>query len=45
LTIVWLQKNVFTPSEILKQMGIHGGMIQYDRIAVFNDAESAADYS
>jgi len=26
-------------------MGIHGGMIQYDRIAVFNDAESAADYS
>jgi hypothetical protein len=41
----WLQKNVFTASEILKQMDIHGGMLNYEDISVLNDVETAAECS
>ena len=39
----WLQKNVFTPSTILKQMDIHGGTLNYEGITVLNDVETASE--
>ena len=41
----WLRKNVFTPSEILKQMDIRGGTLNYEGLSVLNDVETAAECS
>jgi hypothetical protein len=41
----WLRKNVFCPIEILKQMDLHGGTLNYKGIGVLNDVESAASYT
>mmetsp|Transcript_17010 Transcript_17010/g.24234 ORF Transcript_17010/g.24234 Transcript_17010/m.24234 type:complete len:220 (-) Transcript_17010:1540-2199(-) len=38
----WLRANIFTPAEILKQMDLHGGTLNYQGISVLNDVESAA---
>jgi butyrate kinase len=38
----WLRKNVFSPIEILKQMDLRGGTLNYEGIGVLNDVESAA---
>jgi hypothetical protein len=38
----WLRSNVFTPQEILKQMDIHGGTLNYQGISVLNDVETSA---
>ena len=33
----WLCKNVFTPVEILRQMDIRGGTLNYEGLSVLND--------
>ncbi len=38
----WLRKNVFSPIEILKQMDLRGGTLNYEGIGVLNDVESAS---
>ena len=38
----WLQKNVFKPATILKEMDLKGGTLNYEGIKVFNDVEAAA---
>lgn len=38
----WLRKNIFTPVEILRQMDIRGGTLNYEGLAVLNDVEAAA---
>jgi hypothetical protein len=45
LSKAWLRKNVFTASEILKQMDIRGGTLNYEGISVLNDVEAAAECS
>jgi hypothetical protein len=37
----WLRNNVFKPSEILRQMDIRGGTLNYEGIKVLNDVEAA----
>jgi hypothetical protein len=41
----WLRKNVFKPSEILKQMDLRGGTLNYEGIKVLNDVEASASDS
>jgi hypothetical protein len=38
----WLRQNVFKPSEILKQMDLRGGTLNYEGISVLNDVEASA---
>lgn len=38
----WLRKNVFTPEEILKQMDLHGGTLNYEGISILNEVEAAS---
>ena len=38
----WLRDNVFKPSEILKQMDLRGGTLNYEGITVLNDVEASA---
>jgi hypothetical protein len=38
----WLRKNVFTPVEILRQMDIRGGTLNYEGLSILNDVEAAA---
>ncbi len=38
----WLRNNVFKPSEILKQMDLRGGTLNYEGIKVLNDVEASA---
>ncbi len=38
----WLQKNVFTLVEILCNMDIRGGTLNYEGLSVLNDVEAAA---
>lgn len=37
----WLRKNVFTPEQILKQMDLHGGTLNYEGISILNKIEAA----
>jgi hypothetical protein len=37
----WLRNNVFKPAEILKQMDICGGTLNYEGIKVLNDVEAS----
>jgi hypothetical protein len=39
---LWLRSNVFNPVEILKQMDLRGGTLNYEGLTVLNDVESAA---
>jgi hypothetical protein len=39
---VWLRKNVFTSVEILRQMDLRGGTLNYEGLSVMNDVETAA---
>jgi hypothetical protein len=36
----WLRKNVFTLEQILKQMDLNGGMLNYEGISILNNVES-----
>jgi len=36
----WLRKNVFTPEQILKQMDLNGGTLNYEGISILNNIES-----
>ncbi len=38
----WLRKNVFKPSEVLKQMDLRGGTLNYEGISVLNDVEASS---
>ncbi len=38
----WLRKNGFTPVEILQNLDIHGGTLNYEGISILNDIEAAA---
>jgi hypothetical protein len=38
----WLQRNVFKPEEILKQMDLRGGLLKYEGLKVLNDVEALA---
>ena len=38
----WLRQKVFTPVEILGQMDLHGGTLNYEGLKVLNDFEAAA---
>jgi hypothetical protein len=39
---IWLRNNVYTLAEILKQMDIRGGTLNYEGNSVLNDVESAS---
>lgn len=41
-SMIWLSNNVYTLAEILKQMDIHGGTLNYEGNSVLNDVESAS---
>jgi len=45
LSKAWFRKNVFTAFEMLKQMDIRGGTLNYESISVLNDVETAAECS
>ncbi len=38
----WLRNNIFTPHEMLKQMDLRGGTLNYEGISVLNDVEASA---
>jgi len=38
----WLRQKVFTPVEILRQMDLRGGTLNYKGLKVLNDFEAAA---
>jgi len=38
----WLRKNVFTPEQILKQMDLSGGTLNYEGISILNKVEAAS---
>jgi hypothetical protein len=38
----WLRRNVFKPEEILKQMDLRGGTLNYEGLKVLNDVEASA---
>jgi len=35
----WIQRNLFTPEQILKQMDLHGGTLNYEGITILNKIE------
>ena len=38
----WLKNNVFTTEQILKQMDLSGGTLNYEGISILNNVEAAS---